>query len=207
MKKSQINKKIMCQNVKNLLSTSGDKKSLMYLAPEVLMKCINDGTLKDISSQYNHAYQICIGEKLLNIAVLEVLPNYFKVIPAGVIWEVLRNYEWRYYVGEVCTLISSKDTKNPKFKIELAIGNLLKGNETFAKTNLRIHHKWFRVVAIKETVVLLPDKTHKAWHRLEGQYARNQTIRIMKEEDFFQFVGELLRVKAILAEKQFGLEF
>ena len=207
MQRSQTNKKIMCKNVKNLLSISDDRKSLMYVDSQVLIKCINDNSIKNVSSKYNHAYQIVIGEKQLNILLLEVIPNYFKIIPAGVIWEVLKNYEWHYYNGEVCTLISSKETTNPKFYIERIICNLYKGNEAFAKSDYQIHHKWFRAVALKETITLMPDKTHKMWHRVVGHYARNQKIIIDKEEDFYQFIGELQKVRTILAERVFGLEF
>ena len=169
----------------------------MYFDSQVLIKCINDNSLKDVSSKNNHAYQIIIGEKTINVLLLEVIPNYFKIIPAGVIWEVLKNYEWHYYNGEVCTLVSSKETKNPKYK----------GNEAFAKSDYQIHHKWFRAVALRETITLMPDKTHKMWHQVVGHYARNQKIVIGKEEDFYQFIGELQKVRTILAERVFGLEF
>ena len=51
----------------------------------------------------------------------------------------------------------------------------------------------------------MPDKTHKMWHRVVGHYARNQKIIIDKEEDFYQFIGELHKVRTILAERVFGL--
>ena len=207
MQNSRKNKQNMCRNLKNLLTSNEEKKSLIYVNPDMIRKCITDKCLKDISSRYNHAYQVLIGDKLINIVFLEVLPDYYKLITGGAVWEVLRNFEWRYYQGEVCTIMQLGETRNPKFKIERAICNLMKGSETFKCDNYQIHHKWFRAVALKETVTLLPGRTHKMWHSVVGHYARNQVINIIGEKDFYQFIGELIKVRKIMSDRIFGLEF
>ena len=72
MQNSRKNKQNMCRSIKNLLTANGEKKSLIYVNPDMIRKCITDKCLKDISSRYNHAYQVLIGDKLINIVFLEV---------------------------------------------------------------------------------------------------------------------------------------
>ena len=204
---SKRNKKNMVKSLKRILQRAGKISSCIYITDKVENMLKKIGYIKEVKcvkneDNINTYYSIMLYGEVLDIVLLKVKDNRYKLVPAGKFVEEIGNTVFGYCEsnGYVTATFRGKSCK-----LEDVVDNIVNGNEIESGTC--IHHKWFRFCALPYTIVRLTTERHKNLHSLIGNYARNHVAFIENVEEFELLINETIVHNEDLKEKMFSSEF
>lgn len=203
MTKTQRNKKKFIKPFRGMITRNG-KNGLVYIPKECIVELINEKILVEIQNTKNRWYIVklrCEAE----INLLEVEPDFYKIVSGGKIGRFLQHYQWKYDEKNVyCTSI----TTGKNVRIERVILNYQRyGYFKYAHTDEAAHHMWFRFCALEGMLKSLPEQAHLAGHSNIGNYDRGQSVKISTVADFQYFISVIEQYRIFLKNKQFSIEF
>lgn len=203
MTKSQQNKKEFIKPFKNMIREQGEN-SLVYIPKECITELQQLSKIKKLPTIENNWYEVNY-ECFAKLSLLEVAPDYYKVVSGGRIGQFLQHYKWSYDGKNVynCSIIAGKSVR-----IERAILNYQKyGYLKNVNINDATHHMWFRFCALVETLKNVSTQDHIDNHREIGNYDRGQSIEILTTTDFDYFISVIDEITILLQNKTFSIEF
>ena len=189
MNKTQKNKKKLIKPFKKMIYEQGEN-SLVYIPKSNIVELETKDIIKQIKGSDNTWYQINID---LNdgIDMIEMVPDYYKIIDGGETGRFLRHYKWKYDGKNVyCnTIITGRNVR-----IERVILNY-KEFGYFKNINIdeAAHHMWFRFCAIGDMLKSISKDEHLRNHIKIGNYDRGQSLKIESVADFNYFISVILQ--------------
>lgn len=203
MNKTQKNKKKLIKPFKKMIYEQGEN-SLVYIPKSNIVELETKDIIKEIKGYDNTWYQINIDMNE-GIDMIEMVPDYYKIVGGGETGQFLRHYKWKYDGKNVyCnTIITGRNVR-----IERVILNYEKyGYFNNININEAAHHMWFRFCAIGDMLKSIPQDVHLECHHMIGNYDRGQSLKIESVPDFQYFISRIVQFRTVLKNKKFSIEF
>lgn len=203
MLESQKNKKEFLKPFKDMINENGDK-GLLFIPKECIVELEQQNKITKLPTTENNWYDVRY-DCLTKINMIEVEPDYYKIVSGGKIGQFLHHYKWNYDGKNVycCSLITGK-----KVMIERVILNYLKyGYLKNVELDKAAHHMWFRFCALAEALKSMDRVAHLQNHKRIGNYNRGQCVQILTVTDFDYFISVVDETCNLLQHKVFSIEF
>ena len=188
-------------------SGSGQETGVVKIDKTTLHLLLNNAYLEKMQGMRNTFYIMKMEGTKLRFALFEVAEGCFKVVLESDT-PIIDKHRWYYYRRDALMQNKSPNGRWNLICLERLILDYHKyGAGEIKDSREHVHHMWYRWCAVYGMIRSYDRATHKALHKIAGNFSRSMCIRLCNETNYLLFARELEKEYGCLRTKIFCHDF